>query len=637
MDYSILRLNTLKTETTKDRSKLMSLTKITQADLTNKGVVGLADTPNLSTVEMQEKFDEIALDVIVPKFNELSGELDDYTLDEVLHSEDVTDVRLDEDGRLQISTDNGETWSYAGSTGHLIMNGSGTTYPARARLQFSQNVVITDDEENNKTFLSIAGQKGDKGDAATIHVGTVESGEVPEITNTGTSTDAIFNFTLPKGDDGYAATIQVGTVTSGDEVSVSNRGTSSAAIFDFTLPKGEKGDPGTGLTLLDSYATLAQLQAAHPTGQRGDAYLVGDASDSVVYLWSTTNNTWVNVGSLKGAKGDTGSAATISIGTVTESNSMSVENVGTSTNAVLNFGLKKGDKGDQGNAGTISIGTVQSGSTPAVVNVGTPSAAVLNFVLPQGEKGDKGDPTTVNGKSDANVTLYGSDIYEDDDEDSKTLNELIGDNASDISALDTQLGLVEGDVSDLETLVGDASDLPTPTDTVCENIEQLNINLTANSNPFIFDYHDGKYGFNTSESRGADTFIPFKSGYIPLKFTGSQQSPQYSPSEREFNLTVTQASDDIVEFTSPNKFTVKADTKVFMYLKATLTGSQTRQASMKKNGTVIQTIDVNTANPTHIYEFTFAQGDEISFYALMAEVSSQTETFNECVWCFYPV
>lgn len=26
------------------------------------------------------------------------------------------------------------------------------------------------------------------------------------------------------------------------------------------------------------------------------------------------------------------------------------------------------------------------------------------------------------------------------------------------------------------------------------------------------DYHDGKYGINTSSSRGADTFIPFRSG-----------------------------------------------------------------------------------------------------------------------------
>lgn len=57
------------------------------------------------------------------------------------------------------------------------------------------------------------------------------------------------------GRDGEAATISVGTVTTGlptDPASVTNVGTSSTAIFDFTIPKGDKGDTGergeTGVT-----------------------------------------------------------------------------------------------------------------------------------------------------------------------------------------------------------------------------------------------------------------------------------------------------------------------------------------------------------------------------------------------------
>ena len=53
----------------------MAFTKITEADLQNKGVIGLPDTPGLSTTEMQEKFDEIALDVLYPKHNEHIDEL----------------------------------------------------------------------------------------------------------------------------------------------------------------------------------------------------------------------------------------------------------------------------------------------------------------------------------------------------------------------------------------------------------------------------------------------------------------------------------------------------------------------------------------------------------------------------------
>ena len=35
----------------------MACTKITSEDTANKGVVGLRDTPNLATQEMQKKFD----------------------------------------------------------------------------------------------------------------------------------------------------------------------------------------------------------------------------------------------------------------------------------------------------------------------------------------------------------------------------------------------------------------------------------------------------------------------------------------------------------------------------------------------------------------------------------------------------
>lgn len=49
----------------------MISTKINAADLAGKGVVGLPDTPGLSAADMQAKFDEIALEVLVPKHNAL--------------------------------------------------------------------------------------------------------------------------------------------------------------------------------------------------------------------------------------------------------------------------------------------------------------------------------------------------------------------------------------------------------------------------------------------------------------------------------------------------------------------------------------------------------------------------------------
>ena len=49
------------------------------------------------------------------------------------------------------------------------------------------------------------------------------------------------------GEAGTAATIEVGTVTTGEagsSASVTNSGTTSAAVFDFVIPRGDKGEKG---------------------------------------------------------------------------------------------------------------------------------------------------------------------------------------------------------------------------------------------------------------------------------------------------------------------------------------------------------------------------------------------------------
>ena len=44
----------------------------------------------------------------------------------------------------------------------------------------------------------------------------------------------------------------------------------------------------------------------------------------------------------------------------------------------------------------------------------------------------------------------------------------------------------------------------------------INDSLVANGKNFYFDYKNGKYGYNTSSSRGADTFVPFSGGNIEV-------------------------------------------------------------------------------------------------------------------------
>ena len=86
----------------------MAFTKITDADLQNKGVIGLPDTPGLSTTEMQEKFDEIALDVLAPKHNGLVDELNDSTaagnMGAINAQGTASTVQAELDNRYPIST-----------------------------------------------------------------------------------------------------------------------------------------------------------------------------------------------------------------------------------------------------------------------------------------------------------------------------------------------------------------------------------------------------------------------------------------------------------------------------------------------------------------------------------------------------
>ena len=63
---------------------------------------------------------------------------------------------------------------------------------------------------------------------------------------------------------------------------------------------GLNGTDGTSVTILSSYDTLDELQAAHPTGSEGDAYIVAGN----LYVWDVDNSIWKNVGKIQGPQGE---------------------------------------------------------------------------------------------------------------------------------------------------------------------------------------------------------------------------------------------------------------------------------------------------------------------------------------------
>ena len=100
------------------------------------------------------------------------------------------------------------------------------------------------------------GTNGAPGAAATVTVGTTSTGPA-NVTNSGTTSAAVLNFTVPQGPqgtagtNGAAATVAVGTVNTGaagTTASVLNSGTTSAAVLNFTIPRGDVGATGPAFT-----------------------------------------------------------------------------------------------------------------------------------------------------------------------------------------------------------------------------------------------------------------------------------------------------------------------------------------------------------------------------------------------------
>jgi hypothetical protein len=66
---------------------------------------------------------------------------------------------------------------------------------------------------------------------------------------------------------------------------------------------GPQGPQGSGVAVLGTYSSLELLIADNPTGNIGDAYVVGVD----LYIWSDLNQEWANVGPFVGPIGPTGS------------------------------------------------------------------------------------------------------------------------------------------------------------------------------------------------------------------------------------------------------------------------------------------------------------------------------------------
>ena len=68
----------------------------------------------------------------------------------------------------------------------------------------------------------------------------------------------------------------------------------------------KRPEKAASLSVIGLYATLEELESAHPAGAAGDAYAVGTATDNLIYIWDVLSASWQSIGSLKGPQGERG-------------------------------------------------------------------------------------------------------------------------------------------------------------------------------------------------------------------------------------------------------------------------------------------------------------------------------------------
>lgn len=339
--------------------------KITDADITSKGVQASPDQLSGTAEDNKKVFDRLTSGPVRDGHNKLIDALITLGVEQLIQygSEDIKYIRLNADEHIEVSSD-GATWTEVASSGHLIYNAEGQQMPQRSRLKFGGASVVTDDG----TYTIVSGVKGDKGDTGakgdkgdkgdTGAQGPQGAAWYPAVDGLGNLTFVLsetatpppaYNIRGPQGPQGVQG-LQGAAGATGPQGIQGPRGLQGAkgekgatgatgatgpagpagpqgaqgiqgpqgetgptgadgatGPAGPTGPQGQKGDPGEdgkSFTIQDIYPTLAALKQAFPTGNEY-AYQV-TAEDDEIFIWSELATDWVSLGKLQGPQGPQG-------------------------------------------------------------------------------------------------------------------------------------------------------------------------------------------------------------------------------------------------------------------------------------------------------------------------------------------
>lgn len=339
--------------------------KITDADITSKGVQASPDQLSGTAEENKKVFDRLTSGPVRDGHNKLIDALVALGVEQLIQygSEDIKYIRLNADEHIEVSSD-GVTWTEVASSGHLIYDAAGQQMPQRSRLKFGGASVVTDDG----TYTVVSGVKGDKGETGakgdkgekgdTGDQGPQGAAWYPAVDGLGNLTFVLsetatpppaYNIRGPQGPQGVQG-LQGAAGATGPQGIQGPRGlqgakgekgatgatgatgpagpagaqgaqgiqgpqgetgpqgaTGATGPAGPTGSQGQKGDPGEdgkSFTIQDIYPTLAALKQAFPTGNEY-AYQV-TAEDDEIFIWSELATDWVSLGKLQGPQGPQG-------------------------------------------------------------------------------------------------------------------------------------------------------------------------------------------------------------------------------------------------------------------------------------------------------------------------------------------
>lgn len=478
--------------------------KITDADITSKGVQASPDQLSGTAEDNKKVFDRLTSGPVRDGHNKLIDALVALGVEQLIQygSEDIKYIRLNADEHIEVSSD-GATWTEVASSGHLIYDAAGQQMPQRSRLKFGGASVVTDDGtytivsgvKGDKGETGAKGDKGDKGD--TGDQGPRGAAWYPAVDGLGNLTFVLsetatpppaYNIRGPQGPQGVQG-LQGATGATGPQGIQGPRGlqgakgekgatgatgatgpagpagaqgaqgmqgpqgetgpqgaTGATGPAGPTGPQGQKGDPGENgksFTVQDIYPTLAALKQAFPTGNEY-AYQV-TAEDDEIFIWSELATDWVSLGKLQGPQGPQGpTGATGAQGPKGDTGPQGPQ-------GVQGIQGEKGEQGATGATGPTGPTGPEGPEGPQGPQGETGPQGEQGIQGPQGEAGESAYTAASKGGYTGTETQFNSDLAKIGNKADKTVPAAAGN----LAALDAAGNLVDSGkkVGDFQTKV----------------------------------------------------------------------------------------------------------------------------------------------------------------------------------------